>query len=91
MAIPTNKGTGEFLEPKTLTEKFGGLNTMERFLSINRTPPSLERLISAASKLKNELSTDSEMESIPLKELSSLALDIHINTREASQNNNFDM
>ena len=64
---------------------------MERFLSINRTPPSLERLISAASKLKNELSTDSEMESIPLKELSSLALDIHINTREASQNTNFDM
>ena len=31
------------------------------------------------------------MESIPLLELSSLAEDIHVKTREASQNTDFDM
>ena len=72
----TNKRTGEFLEPKTLREKFGCLNTMKNFLGID-TPPVLERSISAASKLKSELPADLQMESIPLKELSSLVEDIH--------------
>ena len=31
------------------------------------------------------------MQSIPLKELSSLAEDIHVKTREATQNSNLDM
>ena len=62
----TNKRTGEFLAPKTLREKFGGLNTMKNFLGID-TPPVLERLISAASKLKSGLPTDLQMEGIPLK------------------------
>ena len=35
--------------------------------------------------------TDLEMETIPLKELSSLTDNIHVKTREASQNTNLDM
>ena len=54
-------------------------------------PLALERSISAASKLKGEFPTDLEMESIPLKELSFQAEDIHVKTREASQNTSLDM
>ena len=64
---------------------------MKKFLGIDATPPSLERSISAAIKLKSELPTDLQMESIPLKEFSSLVEDIHVKTREASQNTSFDM
>ena len=64
---------------------------MRNFLGIDTTPPSLERSVSAASKLKSELPTDLQMESIPLKELSFLAEDIHVKTREASQTTDFDM
>ena len=64
---------------------------MKSVLSLDQTPSALERSISAATKLKSELPTDLEMESIPLKELSSLAEDIHVKTREASQNTNLDM
>ena len=87
----TNKRTGEFLVLKTLREKFGGLNIMKSVLSLDKTPSALERLINATSKLKSELPMDLQMESIPLKELSSLVEDIHIKTREASQNTDFDM
>ena len=87
----TNKRTGEFLVLKTLSEKFGGLNIMKSILSLDKTPSALERSINAASKLKSELPMDLQMESIPLKELSSLVEDIHIKTREASQNTDFDM
>ena len=59
---------------------------MKNFLGINTTPPSLERLISATSKLKSELPTDLQMESIPPIELLSLVEDIRVETREASQN-----
>ena len=67
------------------------LNIMKNFLGIDRTPPSLQRVLSAAIKLKTELPTDLEMESIPLKELSSLVEDIHVKTQEASQNTDLDM
>ena len=87
----TNKRTGEFLASKTLREKCGGLNTMKSVLSLNQAPPSLEILISAASKLKSELPTDLQMESIPLKKLSSLVEDIRVLTREASQNTDLDI
>ena len=87
----TNKRTGEFLAAKTLREKFGGLNIIKSVLSLDKTPPSLERLISAASKLKAKLPTDLQMESIPLKELSSLAEDIYTKMREASQQTELDM
>ena len=86
----TNKRTGEFLAPKTLREKLGGLNKMKKFLGID-TSPVLERSLKAATKLKSELTTDLQMESIPLKDLSSLAEDIHAKTREASQQTTLDM
>ena len=56
---------------------------MKNFLGIETTP-LLERSLKAASKLKSELPMDLQMEGIPLKELSSLATDIHVKTREAS-------
>ena len=64
---------------------------MKIFLGVDKTPPALERSFKAATKLNRELPTDLEMESIPLEELSSLGEDIHVKTREASQNTDFDM
>ena len=59
---------------------------MKSLLGINTTPPLLERSLKAATKLSHELPVDLQMESIPLKELSFLVEDIHVKTREASQN-----
>ena len=87
----TNKRTGEFLAAKTLREKFGGLNIMKSVLSLDETPSALERSFKAATKLRRELPTDIEMDSIPLERLSSLVEDIHVKTREASQNTDLDM
>ena len=64
---------------------------MKKFLGVDRTPPAIERSLSAASKLKSELPIDLEMGSIPLEELSSLVEDIHVKTGEASQNIDVDM
>ena len=52
---------------------------MKHFLGIE-TPPLLEGSLWAASKLKSELPKDLQIEHMPLKELSSLAEDIHIKT-----------
>ena len=87
----TNKRTGEFLAAKTLREKFDGLYIMKSVLSLDETPSGLERSFKAATKLRRDLPTDIEMESIPREELSSLAEDIHVKTREASQNTDLDM
>ena len=57
----TNKQTGEFLAPKTLREKFGGLNIMKGVLSLDETPSTLKRSFKAAAKLKSELPTDLQM------------------------------
>ena len=86
-----NKRTGEFLAVKTLREKCGGLNIMKSVLSLDEKPSALERLIKATSNLKSDLPTDLQMESIPLKAFSSLVENIHIKTREASQNTNLHM
>ena len=64
---------------------------MKIFLGIDKTPPALEKSFKTATKLIRELPTDLEMETIPLKELSSLTDNIHVKTREASQNTNLDM
>ena len=87
-----NKGTGKCLAPKTLREKFGGLNIMKSVLSLDETSSALERSFKASTKLRHELSlpTDLEMETIPLEELSSLVKDIHVKTREASQSTDLD-
>ena len=89
--VPLTKQTGEFLAPKTLREKFGGLNIKKNFLGIDKAYPPLEKSFKAATKLKDELPTDLEMESISPEELSSLAQEIHVKTREASQNTDLDM
>ena len=64
---------------------------MKNILGVHKTSPELERSFNAISKLKGELPTDLEMESIPLEELSPLVEDIHVKTWEASQNTNLDM
>ena len=74
------KQTGDFFAPKNLTDRFGGVNTMKKFLGVDKTPPALERSLRAATKLKSALPTDLEMESIPPEELSSLAEEIHVKT-----------
>ena len=89
--VPLTKQTGKFLAPQTLRDRFGGVNTMKRFLGVNKTPPAIERSFKAATKLKSELPTYIKMESIPLMELSSLVEDIHVKTQEASQNTDLDM
>ena len=89
--VPLAKQTGEFYASKTITDAFGKVNAMKNFLGIKTTPPSLERSISDANKLKSELPTDFQMESIVLKGLSSLVEGIQVKTREASQNTNIDM
>ena len=76
---------------KKLRKKFGGINIIKSVLSLDETPSALERSFKAATKLKGELPTDLEIERIPLKELLSLAEDIHVKTREASQNTDLNM
>ena len=88
--VSLTKQAGEFFAPKTLRDRFGGINAMKKFLSIDTTSPSIERSISAASKLEAELPTQI-YESITLGELSSLVEDIQVKTREASQNTGLDM
>ena len=51
----------------------------------------MEVTFKAATKLRHELPTDIEMESIPLEDRSSLVEDIDVKMREASQNNDLDM
>ena len=68
----TNKRTGELLVTKTLESRFGGLNIIKRVLGLDETPSALERSFKAATKLRHELPTDVEKESIHLEELSSL-------------------
>ena len=89
--VPLTKQTREFFAPKALRDRFGVVNTMKNVLGIDRTLSALERSLSVASKLNAELSTDLQIESIPLEELSSLVENIHVKTREASQNTLLDM
>ena len=89
--VSLTKQTGEFLAIKTLRDRFGGLKAMKNFSGSVGTPPALEKSFKVANKFKRELPRDTEMESIPLIELSSLTEDIHVKTREASQNTDLDM
>ena len=89
--VPLTKQTCEFFASKTLRDRFGGVNRMKNFLGFDKTPPALERSFKPATRIKAELPTNIEMESIPLEELSSLVEDIHVKTREASENTNPDM
>ena len=64
---------------------------MKSVLSLDETPSTLEISVRAATKLRSELPTDLQMESISLKDFPSLAEDIHAKTREASPQTSFDM
>ena len=64
---------------------------MKSVLSLGETPSALERSFKAATKLRLELPAGIEIESIPLEELLSLVENIHVKTREASQNLDLDM
>ena len=64
---------------------------MKSVLSLDETPSALDRSFKAATRISLGLSTDLEMESIPLEGLSSLAEDIHVKTQETSQNTELDM
>ena len=89
--VSLTKQTGQFFAPKTLKDRFGGLNIMKNVLGLDETPSSFDRSIKAATKLKGELPAALMMESITLKDHSSLVEDIHLKTREASQNTDLDM
>ena len=89
--VPVTKQTRGFFPSRTLRHRFGGVNRMKIFLGVDKTPPALERPFRVATKLKSELPADLKMESIPLEELLSLDEDIHVKTREASQNTDPDM
>ena len=78
--VPLTKQTGKFFAPRTLRDRFSGVNTKKDFLGINRKPPLLEKSFSAATKIKAALPTELEMESIPPIELPSLVEDIHVKT-----------
>ena len=58
---------------------------MKKFRVTDEATPALKRSSQAKTKLRRELPTDIEMETIPLKELLSLARYFHAKTREASQ------
>ena len=64
---------------------------MKSVLSLDETPSGLKRSFKAATKLRSELPTDIEIESILLEELLPFVEDIHVKTREASQNTDLDM
>ena len=61
---------------------------MKNLLDNEETPPALEQSFKAATKLKRQLSTDLEMQTVPLMSLLSLAKDIQVKSQEVSQNNN---
>ena len=64
---------------------------MKKFLGVDKALSALERSFKATNRLRNELPTDLEMKSLPPEELSSLVENIHVKTREASQNTDLDM
>ena len=70
---------------KTLRDRLVDVNAMKNFLGTDKTPTVLERSFRAATKLKSEVLMDLEIEAIPLKDLSSLAEEIHV------KNTNLDM
>ena len=57
-----NKRTGEFLAPKTLKEKFGGLNITKSALSLDQTSSALERSITVMLRLNAPLLLNAPLE-----------------------------
>ena len=57
---------------------------MRNVFRFSGTEAAIEFSFKAVNKLRLELPTDTEMKSMPIMELSSLAEDIHVQTQEAS-------
>ena len=66
------------------------MNVIKSVLNLDKTPPGPERSFNIATKFKRELTTDLEMESIPLMKLLPLAEAIHTKTQEIPQNTDLD-
>ena len=43
--VPLSKQAGEFLAPKSLGDRFGGIFAMKNFLAIDETPLTLKDLL----------------------------------------------
>ena len=74
--VSLTKQIDEFLAPKTLRDRFVGVNAMKNFLGIDKTTAALERPFKAATKLRSKLPTRIKMKILPLTKLSTLAEDI---------------
>ena len=61
------------------------------FLNLEQTPPSIDQSTKAANLLKSEIPTQTDIETKPLFDLSSVVEEMCIKTREASQNTDLDM
>ena len=48
------KQTGEFLAPKTLRDRFGGVNAMKKVLGVIEGSPASEKFFKTATKPKTE-------------------------------------
>ena len=80
------KQTGEFVAPKALRDRFGGLYAMQNFRGIDETPSSKYLQVNLSVNYQ-----PIEMESALLMEMLSLVKYIYVKTQEASQNSNLDM
>ena len=76
------------------------VDEMKRILVINGDIPDFDQSAAAAKnlqertatkKLQEQLSTNLKMKSIPLQDLSTLAEQVHVATREAATNTDLDM
>ena len=82
------KTQASFLHQK---DKLVGFYSMEAFPRLTSfIPPVWEKSFQSPTKLKDTCSTVAKMK-IPFMELSTLADDIHVKTREASKNAHCDM
>ena len=64
---------------------------MSSVLDLDEILLTIEQFFKVATRLKRELPTGIAIESVPLIELSSLAEDNHVKTREASENTDLDI
>ena len=63
---------------------------MKKFLNLEQTLPSIDQSIKAANLLKSEIPKQTDLETIPLSEISSVVEGVRIKTREALQNTDLD-
>ena len=90
--VNLTKRNSNLYSASSLKSIFGRVDAVRRsVLNLDETPPVIKRSNKAAIKLMDELPANIKMECIPPLELPSLAENIHVKTREASQNTDLDM